>query len=149
MNNERTKKALLIMNAYDSKAQKMKCCEELSELEAAILKHLNKGGNTDEIMEEMADAYIMLEQMKHMMPFGENTLEEMIDFKLDRQIERIKGKNEEKEPDKDTMEGLRYLMNKLVDGGCTCKQANAIMLVCMEVVRGTEMYREWEKGKKK
>ena len=57
MTKERTKKALLILNAYDSTAQKMKCCEELAELETALLKHINKGGNTDEILEEMADVY--------------------------------------------------------------------------------------------
>ena len=91
MTQERTRKALLILNHYDSNNQKMKCCEELSELETAILKHINKGGNTDEILEEMADVYIMLEQLRYMMLFGENTLNDVIDFKLDRQIQRIRG----------------------------------------------------------
>lgn len=90
MTKERTKKALLILNAYDSTAQKMKCCEELAELDAALLKHINKGGNTAEILEEMADVYIMLEQLLFMMPFGENSLDEMIDHKLDRTLERIR-----------------------------------------------------------
>lgn len=90
MTKEKTRKALLILNAYDSTAQKMKCCEELAELEAAILKHINKGSNTDAILEELADVYIMLEQVRYMMPFGETDLENMIDFKLDRQIQRIK-----------------------------------------------------------
>ena len=91
MTKERTKKALLILNAYDSTAQKMKCCEELAELETALLKNINKGGNTDEILEEMADVYIMLEQVRYMMPFGETDLNEAIDYKLDRQIQRIRG----------------------------------------------------------
>ena len=91
MTKDRTKKALLILNAYDSTAQKMKCCEELAELETALLKHINKGGNTDEILEEMADVYIMLEQVRYMMPFGETDLNEAIDYKLDRQIQRIRG----------------------------------------------------------
>lgn len=95
MTNERTRKALLILNAYDSTAQKMKCCEELAELETAILKHINKGSNTDAILEELADVYIMLEQLKYMVPFGVNQLEDMIDFKLDRQIRRIKGLDDE------------------------------------------------------
>lgn len=90
MNNERRRKALHILNSFDSKAQKMKCCEELSELETAVLKHINKGGNTDAILEEMADVYIMLEQLLFMMPFGENSLNEMIDHKLDRTLERIR-----------------------------------------------------------
>ena len=90
MTKERTRKALLILNHYDSKAQKLKCCEELAELQTAILKHINKGGNTDDILEEMADVYIMLEQLRYLMPFGENRLEDTIDFKLDRQIQRIR-----------------------------------------------------------
>ena len=32
----------------------------------------------------------MLEQLLFMMPFGENSLEEMIDHKLDRTLERIR-----------------------------------------------------------
>ena len=91
MTKERTKKALLIMTSYDSTAQKMKCCEELAELQTALLKHINKGGHTDEILIEMADVYIMLEQVRYMMPFGENDLNDTIDFKLDRQIQRIRG----------------------------------------------------------
>lgn len=87
---ERRTKALRILNSFDSTAQKMKCCEELAELNAALMKHINKGGNTDAVMEEMADVYIMLEQLLFMMPFGENSLEEMIDHKLDRTLERIR-----------------------------------------------------------
>lgn len=94
MTKERTTKALRILMHYDSKAQMMKCCEELSELETAILHHINKGNNTNAILEEMADVYIMLEQMKSMLPFGENVLEEMIDYKLDRQIKRILDQHE-------------------------------------------------------
>ena len=90
MREEQSKKALMILQAYDANGQKMKCCEELAELETALLKHINKGGNIDEVLEEMADALIMIEQVKWLMPFGENRLEQMIDFKLDRQLRRIR-----------------------------------------------------------
>lgn len=80
-----------ILYRYGARSQMLKCCEELSELESAILKHLNKdGNNTDEILDEMADVYVMLEQMKNVFPFGENILEERIEYKLNRQMERIK-----------------------------------------------------------
>ena len=92
MDNNRKRKALFILNSYDSKAQMLKCCEELSELNTAILQHINKGNNDKAILEEMADAYIMLEQLKCMMPFGENVLEDMIDHKLDRQLDRIRNR---------------------------------------------------------
>ena len=74
----------------------VKCCEELSELETAILQHINKGQCQDKILEEMADAYIMLEQLLCIMPFGANVLEDMINFKLDRQLQRIKGESDER-----------------------------------------------------
>ena len=71
----------------------LKCCEELSELETAILKHINKDtNNTDEVLDEMADVYIMLEQMKNVFPFGENILNDRINYKLNRQMDRINGK---------------------------------------------------------
>ena len=71
----------------------VKCCEELSELETAILQHINKGQCQDKILEEMADTYIMLEQLRCIMPFGDNDLEDEINFKLDRQLQRIRGVN--------------------------------------------------------
>lgn len=93
MTNEQKLKAMYIVYVYESKAQMLKCCEELSELEAAILKHINKDGeNTDEVLDEMADVYIMLEQMKSIFPIGENVLDDRINYKLNRQIDRINGK---------------------------------------------------------
>ena len=93
MTNEQKLKAMHIVYVYGSKAQMLKCCEELSELEAAILKHINKEGkNTDEVLDEMADVYIMLEQMKSIFPFGENVLNDRINYKLNRQMDRINGK---------------------------------------------------------
>ena len=92
MTAEQSKKALMILNSYDSKAQKLKCCEELAELETELLKHINKGANEEAVLEEMADVLVMIEQLKWMMPFGENRLEDMINFKLDRQLERIRNR---------------------------------------------------------
>ena len=92
MTSEHKLKAMHILYRYGAKSQMLKCCEELSELETAILKHINKDtNNTDEVLDEMADVYIMLEQMKSVFPFGENVLEERIEYKLDRQMQRIKG----------------------------------------------------------
>ena len=95
MTKEQKLKALRILTHYESKAQMIKCCEELSELEVAILQHINKGQCQDKILEEMADAHIMLEQVLCIMPFGENVLEDMINYKLDRQLQRIKGESDE------------------------------------------------------
>lgn len=90
MTREQSLKAMHILYQYGARNQMLKCCEELSELEAAILKHLNKdGNNTDEVLDEMADVYIMLEQMKNVFPFGKNVLADRIDYKLNRQAKRI------------------------------------------------------------
>ena len=45
--------------------------------------------NKDEVLDEMADVYIMLEQMKNVFPFGENILNDRINYKLNRQMDRI------------------------------------------------------------
>lgn len=89
MTKEQTTKALIICNAYGSKAQMIKCCEELSELSTAILHHINKGENHDAILDEMADVYIMLEQLRYMLPYDQAALNERIEFKLNRQLGRI------------------------------------------------------------
>lgn len=97
MKGEQKLKAMHILYHYDARSQMLKCCEELSELESAILKYLNKdGNNSEDVLDEMADVYIMLEQMKSVFPFGENVLNERIDYKLDRQHKRMKGVNGEK-----------------------------------------------------
>lgn len=41
----------------------------------------------DDVMEEVADVIVMMEQLK--LFFGQNRIEEIIDLKIDRQIERI------------------------------------------------------------
>ncbi len=89
MTKEQTTKALIICNAYGSRAQMIKCCEELSELSTAILHHVNKGENHEAILEEMADVYIMLEQLKSMIPYDEVALDKQIEFKLTRQLGRL------------------------------------------------------------
>ena len=89
MTKEQTTKALIICNAYGSRAQMIKCCEELSELSTAILHHVNKGENNEAILEEMADVYIMLEQLKSMIPYDDAALDKEIEFKLTRQLGRL------------------------------------------------------------
>ena len=92
MTKEQEVKALMILQAYDSKGQMLKCVEELAELSEAIMKHINKGGgNQEAIFEEIVDVEIMLEQIKTIIPYGPNRFEQEIDRKLDRQLKRIRG----------------------------------------------------------
>ena len=56
-----------ILQKHGFRNQMVKTCEELAELQAAILKCYNKGpgdGRIKEVQEEIADVYIMLEQIR-------------------------------------------------------------------------------------
>lgn len=63
----------------------IKLLEEMSELAQAILKY---DITNDRLLEEVADVQIMLNQYKLMI--NSERLEQLIDFKLDRTIKRLK-----------------------------------------------------------
>ena len=91
---ERNKKIKDIANHYGVVHQSKKAIEEMSELTKALCKldenpaldSRNKR-YLDDVMEEIADVIVMMEQLK--LFFGQNRIEEIIDLKIDRQIERI------------------------------------------------------------
>ena len=78
-----------IIHFYGSENQKLKACEELCELQEAILKEVNKQIDSG-IVEELADVYIMLSQLEVIYDIDNDDLVEMIAYKLDRQRERMK-----------------------------------------------------------
>ena len=51
---------------YGNKAQMIKACEELAELQFAICKYLNGESDGENIIEEIADVEIMTAQLKLM-----------------------------------------------------------------------------------
>lgn len=78
----------------------MDCMDGMAELTVAINKAWRsrhdyvETQNTDyvdyeNILEEMADTLIMIWQMKYLLGVGEGELYQIIESKLDRQIERI------------------------------------------------------------
>lgn len=84
---------LFIINTYGTRPQQDMAIEELSELQKAILKHRrfpNKETERD-IIDEIADVSIMLEQLKIIYSCHKE-VEERVDYKIDRQIKRIKKK---------------------------------------------------------
>jgi len=92
-----------IASHYGLKAQSMQCIEECAELIQAINKYLRKKGNgqsvtvssievLNNVIEEIADVYIMLEQMIYLIN-GDRAVNEMIDYKLNRSLERIEEEN--------------------------------------------------------
>lgn len=70
----------------------VKTCEELSELETALLKCYNNGpgeGRIEAVQEEIADVYIMLEQIRKQFMSREE-LDNWLDYKITREAERGK-----------------------------------------------------------
>lgn len=79
-----------ILKRHGFRNQVVKTCEELSELEAALLKCYNKGpgeGRIQAVQEEIADVYIMLEQIRKQFMSREE-LDNWINYKLTREAER-------------------------------------------------------------
>lgn len=82
-----------ILKKHGFRNQIVKTCEELSELETALLKCYNKGPGESRlrgVQEEIADVYIMLEQIRKQF-MGDCELKELIEYKLERECSRIEG----------------------------------------------------------
>ena len=67
--------------------------EEMSELTKELCKYFRRFDRKKEIVEEVADAQIMLEQLIEL--FGiEGDVDKMVDYKLNRQIRRMEQEQE-------------------------------------------------------
>ena len=83
-----------IAEHYGLVKQSTKAIEEMAELTKAICK-IRENPALDsrneqymnDVVEEIADVCIMAEQLRYL--YGEHEVDKMIDFKLDRQLERI------------------------------------------------------------
>ena len=84
MTNEREAKILEgAIEKFGTEAQIAKAVEELNELAAELARHLNGQAKTENIREELADAFIMLNQLE--MIFGD-----VSDVEI-RKLERLEG----------------------------------------------------------
>lgn len=93
MTDMQRKKCLKILEYYGFEKQQEMLIEECSELILSVQKAKRCGGGvSDNFIEELGDVLIMAEQMMLSLP-GEklNELKRLIDYKLNRQIIRIKG----------------------------------------------------------
>ena len=80
-----------IIEHYGAYPQISKAVEELIELSEVLIKDINKGVlNKNWILEEIADVTIMLEQLKIIYNIRLLDLNEEIDRKIERTMERIK-----------------------------------------------------------
>lgn len=67
--------------------------EELSELIKEICKSKRGSANKEKVCEEMADVYIMLEQLKLIYSFDESDIDGWMTFKL-RRLQGVRPKEE-------------------------------------------------------
>lgn len=76
------------LDAYGPDVQLTVALEELSEAQKEICKMLRGMGNIEHLVEEVADAEIMLEQVKNIFSI-EDLVDEVAEKKLDRLLRRI------------------------------------------------------------
>lgn len=78
------------IETYGENAQLDMAIEEMAELTKEICKKKRAADNRDEIIEEMADVYVMLEQLKIMCKIWDYEIIDQIQFKTKRLSERLK-----------------------------------------------------------
>ena len=78
-----------IADHYGIEKQLHQLAEECSEL-AVEASHSARKGVTVKIIEEMADVLLMIEQVVYLANIAIDDINECIQFKIDRQLERIK-----------------------------------------------------------
>ena len=93
INDERIK---TIADHYGIKKQLRQLAEECSEL-AVEASHSARKGTTVKIIEEIADVQIMIEQIIYLAKIDRCDIEDCINYKLDRQMKRIKEEKDERE----------------------------------------------------
>ena len=89
-------KLQMIADHYGIKKQLRQLAEECSEL-AVEASHSARKGTTVKIIEEMADVEIMIEQIIYLAKIDLCDIEDCINYKLDRQMKRIKEEKDERE----------------------------------------------------
>lgn len=79
---------------FGRNAQMIVAIEELSELQKELTKALRNKAKISSIIEEMADVYIMLEQLFWIFNIQDKEIKEMIDEKNARLADLLELKNE-------------------------------------------------------
>ncbi|MBY6799501.1 hypothetical protein FCV24_14035 [Clostridium botulinum] len=92
LNKEQIKQCKRIIECNGIELQKFVAVEELAELQQAISKYQREPTifNIDHIAEEIADAHIVLEELKIIFEIDKEEIENRINYKLDRELKRIK-----------------------------------------------------------
>ena len=91
-------KSLKIVEHFGDNHQRFKAAEELSELQTLILQDANKNGKVPKsrIIEEIADVYVMLSQLKTIYCIDSRDIEPIIDAKVERTLRQIEGEQNDR-----------------------------------------------------
>ena len=73
------------------KTQIIKTCEEMSELQTALLHYCNGKDSVSHVTEEIADVLVMIEQLKIIFNVSDKDVEEIMEYKILREKARILG----------------------------------------------------------
>lgn len=73
--------------------------EELSELQKEVTKQLRNEGKMENLVEEMADVYIVMEYLKLIFAINDEDIKTEIAFKIDRLMSRLGEENEQQKGD--------------------------------------------------
>ena len=84
-----------IADHYGLISQLRQLAEECSELSVESLHYTRERGATERISEEIVDVLIMIQQIIYLLRNDVEKLEKYADFKLDRQLSRIKREQEQ------------------------------------------------------
>lgn len=99
MNENQKSKCKLIAEHYGKAKQRMQAVQELSELILVISRRADQKEDRQAYIEsmtdEIADSIIMIEQIRALYSIPDFDIRQRIDFKLDRQLERIANEQEE------------------------------------------------------
>ena len=85
------------IDTYGAEPQLNVAIEELSELIKEICKHKRGADNIEAIIEEMADVYIMLEQMQMIFDLGSTVIPVAMQKKIDRLEKRLNKESKDTE----------------------------------------------------
>lgn len=99
MNENQKSKCKLIADHYGKAKQRMQAVQELSELILVISRRADQKEDRQAYIEsmtdEIADSIIMIEQIRALYSIPDFDIRQRIDFKLNRQLERIANEQEE------------------------------------------------------
>lgn len=77
----------LILGKFGLHNQKYKAIEELIELTLAVAHDVNGKTDRSNIVEEIADVYIMLVQLEKIYNIKESEIEEQVEYKIQRTLD--------------------------------------------------------------